>query len=85
MWIKVFKNGPSKICERQPLKKILLAPFLNTLTHMTLTSFNENFASNFQSHFDRLNTFYTFSLVSESSNSLMFSGSIEIDQWHEMG
>ena len=21
IWTKVFKNGPSKICERQPLKK----------------------------------------------------------------
>ena len=52
---------------------------------MTLTSFNKNFASNFQSHFDRLNPFYAFSLVSESSDSLMFSGSIEIDKWHEMG
>ena len=31
---KVFKNGPSKICGRQPLKKILLGPFLNTLLHI---------------------------------------------------
>ena len=38
-WVKVFKNGPSKICGRQPLKvfkgylpQILLGPFLNTLT-----------------------------------------------------
>ena len=45
---KVFKNGPSKICGRQPLKKlnrypfkflngwlsqILLGPFLNALAH----------------------------------------------------
>ena len=22
IWVKVFKNGPSKICGRQPLKKI---------------------------------------------------------------
>ena len=22
MWVKVFKNGPSKICERQPLKNL---------------------------------------------------------------
>ena len=27
---RVFKNGPSEICGRQPLKK-LLGPFLNTL------------------------------------------------------
>ena len=42
---KVFKNGPSKICGRQPLKKlkgffkgclpqILLGPFLNTLSQL---------------------------------------------------
>ena len=45
---KVFKNGPSKICGREPLKKlnrypfkflngclsqILLGPFLNALAH----------------------------------------------------
>ena len=50
IWIKVFKNGPSKICERQSLKnssrpyhfkffkgflpQILLGPFLNTLAHV---------------------------------------------------
>ena len=40
-WVKVFKNGPSKICERQPLKKfkgcltqIIIGPFLNTLNHI---------------------------------------------------
>ena len=49
IWVKVFKNGPSKICGRQPLKnlgrsyhfkffkgclpQISLGPFLNTLTH----------------------------------------------------
>ena len=40
-WDKVFKNGPSKICGRQPLKKlkgclpqILLGPFLNTLSQI---------------------------------------------------
>ena len=32
---KAFKNGPSKICGRQPLKKILLGPFLNTLLHIS--------------------------------------------------
>ena len=39
---KVFKNGPSKICGRPYhfkffkgcLTRILLGPFLNTLTHM---------------------------------------------------
>ena len=50
-WIKVFKNGPSKICGRQPLKnmksyhykffkgclpQILVGPFLNALTQMFL-------------------------------------------------
>ena len=43
IWDKVFKNGPSKICGRQPLKmyafkdcppQILLGPFLNTLFHL---------------------------------------------------
>ena len=32
IWVKGFKNGPSKICGRQPL--ILLGLFLNTLTHL---------------------------------------------------
>ena len=35
IWDKVFKNEPSKICGRQPLK-ILLGPFLNTLSHILL-------------------------------------------------
>ena len=50
-WDKVFKNGPSKICGRQPSKnlkgyglqifkgclpQILLGPFLNTLTQIRL-------------------------------------------------
>ena len=43
IWDRVFKNGPSKICGRQPLKmyafkdcppQILLGPFLNTLFHL---------------------------------------------------
>ena len=47
IWDKVFKNGPSKICRRQPLSRpyafkvfkgcipqILLGPFLNTLSHI---------------------------------------------------
>ena len=45
IWDKVFKNGPSKICGRQPLPypfklfkgylpQILPGPFLNTWTHM---------------------------------------------------
>ena len=38
IWDKVFKNGLSKICGRQPLKNLkeydLLGPFLNTLSHM---------------------------------------------------
>ena len=46
---KAFKNGPSKICGRQPLKQtmplqffkgclpqVLLGPFLNTLTYLCL-------------------------------------------------
>ena len=49
IWDKVFKNGPSKICGRQPLKnlkryglltgcllQILLGPFLNTFSHLLL-------------------------------------------------
>ena len=36
MWDKVFKNRPIKICGRQSLK-ILIGPFLNTLSHLTLT------------------------------------------------
>ena len=47
-WVRVFKNGPNKICGRQPYNKFevhfkffkgclpqfLLGPFLNTLTHL---------------------------------------------------
>ena len=33
-WDKVFKNGPIKICGRQPLKN-LLGVFLNTLSQMS--------------------------------------------------
>ena len=49
IWVKVFKNGPSKICEKQPLKnlkrfkflkgclpQIFLGPLLNTLIHIVL-------------------------------------------------
>ena len=48
MWVKVFKKGQIKICGRQPLKylegfkfqgclpQILLGPFLNNLSHVTL-------------------------------------------------
>ena len=35
IWDKVLKNGLSKICGRQPLK-ILLGPFLNTLSHLVM-------------------------------------------------
>ena len=49
-WDKVFKNGPSKICGRQPLKnpfkffkgclpQILLGPFLNTLSQISLFTY----------------------------------------------
>ena len=31
IWVKVFKNAPNKTCRRQPFK-ILLDPFLNTVT-----------------------------------------------------
>ena len=43
LWVEVLKNGPSKICGKQPLKnlrwygcltQILLGPFLNTLIHV---------------------------------------------------
>ena len=45
IWVKVFKNGPSKTCGRQSLKnvlqifkgclpQILLGPFLNTFSHI---------------------------------------------------
>ena len=50
MWVKVFKNRPSKICGRQHLKnfkstsnilnclpQFLLGPFLNALTHLYIT------------------------------------------------
>ena len=33
IWDKVFKNGPSKICGRQPLK-ILLGLLLNTFSRI---------------------------------------------------
>ena len=34
MRIKVFKNGPSKICGNQSLKNFLFGPFLITLTRV---------------------------------------------------
>ena len=43
IWDKVFKNGPSNFCVSRPysfkffkgcLPKILLGPFLNTLSHL---------------------------------------------------
>ena len=39
IWVKVFKNGPSNICGRQPfvegcLPQILLGPFSNTLNYI---------------------------------------------------
>ena len=37
IWDKVFKIGPSKICERQPLKN-LLSPLLNTLSDLLLNT-----------------------------------------------
>ena len=43
IWDKVFKNGLSKICGRQPFKfledclpQILLGPFLNTFSHIRI-------------------------------------------------
>ena len=52
IWDKVFKNGPSKICGRQPLKslkcfkgylpQILLGLFLNTLSHFMLCAFYQD-------------------------------------------
>ena len=45
-WVRVFKNGPSKICGRQPkqtfffkffkgyLPQVLLGPFLNTFSQI---------------------------------------------------
>ena len=35
IWGKVFKNEPSEICGRQPLKS-LLGPFLHTMSHITV-------------------------------------------------
>ena len=46
-WVKAFKNGPSKICGRKPLKiwsdmvfQNFLGSFLNTLTHMLVLILN---------------------------------------------
>ena len=49
IWEKLFENGPSKICGRQPrnpfkffkgcFPQILLGLFLNTLSHMSLENF----------------------------------------------
>ena len=38
LWVKIFKNGPSKICGRQPLKNLKWygLPKQNTLTPMFL-------------------------------------------------
>ena len=61
IWDKVFKNGPSKICGRQPFKilkavfhKILLGPFLNTLPHLILGKWKtlaDNFSLMKRPHF----------------------------------
>ena len=71
-WVKVFKNGTSKFCGRQPLKnlkwyglprQILLGLFLNTLARLIL-SYDHNFLDstfNFQSQF--LNSYIYLSLV----------------------
>ena len=47
-WDKVFKNGQSKVCGRQPLKdlkgclpEISLGPFLNTLSQIINILFDE--------------------------------------------
>ena len=55
IWVKVFRNGPSKICGRQLSKnfkecglpkgclpQILLGPFLNTLSHIYLFFIHSN-------------------------------------------
>ena len=34
MWVKVFKNGPSKICGRQSLKKLKGYGLLNMQTEI---------------------------------------------------
>ena len=46
IWVKVFKNEPSKMCGRQPLKsgclpQNLLGPFLNNLFHMFCAVFSK--------------------------------------------
>ena len=34
IWVKVFKNGPSKICGRQPLKNLkITSDFLKAVFH----------------------------------------------------
>ena len=50
IWVKVFKNGSSKTCGRQPLKKLkgclpqsLLGPLLNTLTHLIFRLLKKSF------------------------------------------
>ena len=50
IWVKVFKNGSSKICGRQPSKKLkgclpqsLLGPLLNTLTHLIFRLLKKSF------------------------------------------
>ena len=50
IWDKVFKkNGPSKICGRQPLQnllpQILLGQFLNTLSYLYLPVFKCRYIS----------------------------------------
>ena len=59
---KVFKNGPNKICGRQPLKnlkgyglQILLGPFENTWTHLfeslkTILNYESNDTNNTKNH-----------------------------------
>ena len=64
IWVKVFKNGPSKICGRQPLKKLkwnlqifLRLPFTN-FTWSILEYFDPNDVT-FLNHFTPLASFFT--------------------------
>ena len=52
-WDKIFKNGPSKICGRQPLKN-LISDFLKAAFHKFTWSILKYFAPNISKNFDIL-------------------------------
>ena len=52
IWVKVFKNGPSKICRRQPLKHLNYMVCLSTNFAWSILEYLESYDSH-QIHFEK--------------------------------